>query len=81
MTTILGIRLDNRMESAMEFQKVLTQHGCIIKTRLGLHDVDNNKCSPNGLILLEVLNQPESEVFQRELLRIPGIEMKSMKFE
>lgn len=81
MTIIFGIRLDNRVSNAIEFQKVLTGYGCLIKTRLGLHDVADNKCAPNGLILLEILNLPDAEGFKNELLKIEGIELQTMKFE
>lgn len=80
MTTILGIRLDNRMDTAIHFQKLLTTYGCIIKTRLGLHDVSENKCAPNGLILLELIDDVEAQAFQKELTSIDGIEIQSMKF-
>lgn len=80
MTTIMGIRLDNRTQTAVEFQKTLTQFGCIIKTRLGLHDVAANVCSPNGIILLEVINDEEAKKFENELCEIEGIEIQTMKF-
>lgn len=81
MTTIMGVRLDNRNQSAIDFQKALTKFGCIIKTRLGLHDVSDNRCAPNGLILLELINSPEAREFETELSLIPGIEIKVMKFD
>ena len=80
MTTILGIRLDNRVNTALEFQKILTDFGCIIKTRLGLHDVADNRCSPNGIILLEVIDDVEAVKFQENLKSINGIEIQVMKF-
>lgn len=80
MTTIMGIRLDNRVSSAIEFQKVLTNYGCIIKTRLGLHEVADNKCAPNGLILLEVIDDQEAKAFEAELLELEGLELQTMLF-
>lgn len=80
MTTILGIRLDNRNHTAIEFQKILTNYGCIIKTRLGLHDVSDNKCAPNGIILLEVIDDEEAKKFEKDLCAIEGIEIQLMKF-
>lgn len=80
MTTIFGIRLDNRTQTAVDFQKVLTHFGCSIKTRLGLHDVNDNVCAPNGLILLEVINDEEASKMKEELLEIPNLELQSMKF-
>jgi len=68
MTTIFGIRLDNRTQTALDFQKVLTHYGCSIKTRLGLHDVNDNVCAPNGLILLEIIDDAEAAKMKEELL-------------
>lgn len=56
MTTIVGISLDNRLESSLNFQKILTKYGCIIKTRIGLHSNNPSGCSDNGIVLLEVVN-------------------------
>ena len=80
MTTIMGIRLDNRTQTAVEFQKLLTKFGCIIKTRLGLHEVDANACAPNGIILLEVIDDVQAVEFEEELGKIEGIEIRVMKF-
>ncbi|HNW26282.1 MAG TPA: hypothetical protein PLG15_04810 [Candidatus Gastranaerophilaceae bacterium] len=81
MTTIIGVRLDNRTQTALDFQKVLTHFGCSIKTRLGLHEVAANVCAPNGLILLEVIHDDEAENLKKELKEIEGIEIQSMKFD
>ncbi len=81
MTTIIGVRLDNRTQTAIEFQKVLTHFGCSIKTRLGLHEVAANVCAPNGLILLEVIHDDEAQNLKKELKEIEGIEIQSMKFD
>lgn len=81
MTTIIGTRLDNRTQTAIDFQKVLTRFGCSIKTRLGLHEATANVCAPNGLILLEIIHDDEAEKLKRELKEIAGIEIQSMKFD
>ena len=80
MTTIIGVRLDNRTQTAIDFQKTLTHFGCIIKTRLGLHDVSANQCAPNGIVLLEVIDDVEAIKFKEELGKISGIEIKTMEF-
>ena len=80
MTTIIGVRLDNRTQTAIDFQKVLTHFGCSIKTRLGLHDVSNNMCAHNGLILLEVIDDVEANRLKEELLEIPNLELQTMRF-
>ena len=52
--TVIGISIENRIESAIEFQKIITKFGCEIRTRIGLHSSEKDSCSNNGAILLEV---------------------------
>lgn len=81
MTTIIGVRLDNRTETAVRFQEILTKFGCIIKTRLGLHEASDQVCAHNGLILLEIINDQEAAAFENELKTIDGLEIRTMKFD
>ena len=64
---IIGIKLDNRIETAVEFQKIITSYGCDIRTRLGLHETDD--CENFGIILLEY-NGKSSEKLISELSKI-----------
>lgn len=80
MTTIIGIKVSNRLESAVSVQEILTKYGCIIKTRIGLHEEINGRCSPKGLILLEIINDEESIKIANELCDIEEIEIQQMKF-
>ena len=44
---IMAIRIYDRDKSAVEVQRVLTEYGCSILTRLGLHDQSTpGTCSP-----------------------------------
>ena len=52
---ILIIHMKSRSKSAVNVQKILTKYGCIIKTRLGIHDGVLAGCTDNGLIILEVV--------------------------
>ena len=54
---IFGVHITNRVKRVPEIQKVLTEFGCSIKTRLGLHEADAKVCSPNGLIILEMVGE------------------------
>ena len=56
MTAIMGILLNDRIGEAVRFQEILTECGCDIRTRIGLHDIGEYKCINNGIILLEVVN-------------------------
>jgi len=53
-TTIIGVNLENRLEKAIEFQKIITEFGCEIRTRIGLHKSLEHVCSERGIVLLEV---------------------------
>ena len=53
------VKVDQRTDSADMVQKILTDFGCSIKVRLGLHDVPCNSCSPSGLIFLQVSGDEE----------------------
>ena len=79
---IIGLHITDRVKHASLVQQLLTNHGCSIKTRLGLHDADDNFCFPNGLLLLEIIGKEES--FHRladELNEIDGVEAKTMVFD
>lgn len=76
-TTIIGIRLENRTECAVEFQKIITEFGCEIKTRLGLHPPDDFICLNYGIILLEVAG--EAKKLREKLAKKWDIQV--MKFD
>ena len=80
MAFIIGVKLGNRVDSAVEFQRILTKYGCIIKTRLGLHDVSENKCSPQGVILMEIIDEETGKKFEEELKNIEGAQVQTMNF-
>lgn len=57
MTAIIGISVDNRREEAQKLQDILTEYGCYIKTRIGLHDMGEYKCLNYGIVLIEVVDK------------------------
>jgi hypothetical protein len=79
---IFGLLVTNRVQNAPEVQKVLTQYGCNIKTRIGLHEATENACAPEGLILIELFGGDQiSAEFEDKLLAIKGLQVKKMVFE
>ena len=49
---IMAVRLGQREKTAIEVQKVLTDFGCSIRTRLGHNNqTAENACSPQGLLI------------------------------
>lgn len=56
-SAVISVLISRRTEDAPKFQEVLTRHGCIIKVRLGIHEVDN--CREDGLIILHACGAAE----------------------
>ncbi len=79
---IMGIQLQERIEDAVKVQELLSQYGCHISTRLGLHSSPPNTCSPVGLILLEFVNGAENAAadLEKELSEINDVQVKKMAF-
>ena len=79
---VVGVHITERVTHASEVQKVFTEFGCQIRTRLGLHEADKGVCSPNGLILLELVDDDEkvAEMIAR-LNTICGVDVQSMVFD
>jgi len=78
---IVGVHITGRTEHALPVQQIFTAYGCQIKTRIGLHDVHEDFCSPNGLIILEMLDQPETGAMIETLQRLAGVDVQTMLFE
>lgn len=55
MTNLLILSLGNRKQSAVKVQEILTESGCMVKTRLGIHSNPEGVCSDEGVIILEVI--------------------------
>ncbi len=78
---IIGIHITDRVKRAAAVQKVFTQFGVHIKTRLGLHDLTASSSSPNGIIILEMVgNERQCLSILKRLTAIPGVEAKKMVF-
>ena len=51
---IMLIKINQRVQDACDVQNILTKYGCNIKVRLGLHEVSNELCAQDGIIILQV---------------------------
>lgn len=78
---IMGIQIGDREAEAVKVQELLTKHGCIIKTRLGLHEA-GNLCSSKGLIILEFIQGKDDEVaaLKGELEKLDEVAVGMMEF-
>lgn len=75
--TILLVLIGKRKDSAVEVQKVLTAWGCLIKTRLGIHDGVLDNCSDSGLLILELYGTKEQkDEVARKISLIQGVSSK-----
>ncbi len=71
------ILVDNRKKNAVTVQKILSEWGCLIKTRLGVHPGTLENCTDNGLIFLELVGKKEKhEELIRKLNLLNGVEAK-----
>lgn len=78
---IVGINIPDRFKHAIEIQKLLTEYGCSIKTRVGLHEVTENMCATNGLMILEMVgDEKRIEEFIAKLKKIERLDVQQMIF-
>lgn len=79
---IYGVRITHRTDRVPEVQQLLTEYGCNIKTRLGLHYVGPDYCAPDGLVILEMYgDEGEIQALWDKLSVISGLELQKMVFE
>ena len=77
MKTILLILVGQRKQAAVQVQKVLTGWGCMIKTRLGIHDGVMENCSDQGLLILELAGERKKmDELARKVSLIKGVSSK-----
>jgi len=78
---ILGVQITDRVKNVLQVQKILTQYGCNIKTRLGLHEMSETACAPSGLLILETHGK-EAEILalEKQLKKVKGVKVKKMVF-
>jgi hypothetical protein len=70
---IIAAAVSHRREEAESLQKVLTDHGCKIKARLGLHEA-GGVCSEEGLIILQLVpGEPGAAEFLDDLNKLNGV--------
>jgi hypothetical protein len=80
--TILGVQVTSRLDRAQDVQQVLTEYGCNIKTRLGLHEVSGTNCSTLGLLIIETCGErDEIRQMETKLKKIKGLVIKKMVFQ
>jgi hypothetical protein len=78
---ILGVMINDPSKGAEKIQNILTKYGCSIRTRLGMHDMDEEYSTETGLMLLELIgDMQECLRLENELLEIEGVDVQKMVF-
>jgi len=74
------ILVGKRKDSAVNVQKILTGWGCLIKTRLGIHDGVLANCTETGMIILELVGEEDKkdELF-RKISLLADVNAKMVK--
>jgi hypothetical protein len=79
--TIYGVHITNRVQEVPAVQQVLTEFGGLIRTRLGLHEVQDGHDSPSGLLILEMVGDAQKKAqFEKALKAIGGVQVQKMVF-
>jgi len=77
---LMGIVIENRRDFAPQVQEILTEFGCIIKMRIGLHEGIENSCSNEGFIILNLVDDDkEIKRFIKKLENIESVRVKNIK--
>ena len=76
---IMSLILNNRVKNAVKLQDVLTESGCIIRARIGLHEA-GNACANEGLIILQVAGtDAQVEELEKKLNSVDGVKAKNLQ--
>ncbi len=76
---VMTLLVNNRRKNASKLQELLTQSGCMIKARLGLHET-GDLCSDEGLIILQLAgNKEDIANLEDELNTLDGVIAKNVE--
>lgn len=81
MRPIMAIKINERPEHAPSVQEILTKYGCNIKTRVGFHEVSEDQCSMDGILMLQLYGaEDDIRAMHDELNDINGVKCKFIEF-
>lgn len=81
MNTIAAVKINGRIAQAPLVQEILTKYGCNIKTRIGFHEVSEDKCSMDGVLVVELIGkETEIQSMFEELKKLDGVTPKIIEF-
>lgn len=81
MNPIMAIKINGRIANAPHVQEILTKYGCNIKTRVGFHETNEDQCSTDGILILQLFGK-EDDILSMftELQKLDGVLPKMIEF-
>jgi hypothetical protein len=80
--TVMVVLISHRNDAAAKVQAVLTGWGCMIKTRLGIHEGVQENCTEKGLLFLDLVGDPvKLEELERKMNVIKGVSAQKIVLE
>lgn len=77
---IMTVLVNHRRDTAKDVQSLLTEYGCNIKVRLGLHEAVN-VCAEDGLLVLQLIGEKEKiQELLEKLNALDGVQAKLTTF-
>ena len=74
MGKLMAIKVNGRVANAPNVQEILTKYGCNIKTRVGFHEVNEDQCSMDGILILQLFGEEtEIQSMLDELEKVEGV--------
>jgi len=78
---IVGIHVHDRARQALNIQNILGEFGHIIRTRLGMHELDEKDAAASGVIILELIGAAAAaDELILKLRKCPGVQVKKLVF-
>lgn len=80
--SVMVVLINHRHDAASKVQAVLTGWGCMIKTRLGIHEGVLEDCTEHGLMFLDLVGEAAKlRELERKLNVIKGVSATMMILE
>ena len=79
---VMIVYLNTREETSVKVQKILSVWGCLIKTRLGIHDDVLDNCTQIGLLFLDLACDIEKlKELEYKLNLVSGVDARLITME
>lgn len=81
LSSLMAIKIDGRIVKAPHVQEILTEYGCNIKTRIGFHETNEEHCSMDGVLILQLFGEEKRiSGMMKDLDALEGVTPKLIEF-